>query len=380
MRVFVRLLRYVKRTITRAPVRSGLTIVGTALALALFAFVWMLEAGVDRLAEEADQPLLVVFQSSRFCPLTSELPLRYVDDIQAMDGVEDVLPTLIYINACRANLDLVTLHGVPQDDLGAFHALDFAEGGVQDFQREGRGALIGARLAERRGLKLGDRVQLTNVDVRVDGVFTSETAGLDNVAFVRLDQLQNARKKRGLATQLFVKLSPDADGEALARRIDERFADERQTTDTKTMQAFVQGAVGEVGEVVDFARILGLIAVAVVVLVLGNTVFISAQTRRRELGVMETLGVPPATLASLVFVESIGLSLLGGVVGVGAMAGWLHFDPQTIGFEGWGIDIAPDASLGMAALAVALGVGFLAAIGPAWSTWRRPLAVAIKED
>ena len=115
MRAFFKLLKYVRRTVTRARTRSLLTVVGAALAIALFAFVRMLEGGVDRMAEAADQPMLVVFETSRFCPLTSRLPDRYADDLAEIDGVTGVLPTLLYINSCRANLDLVTLHaGCPQ--------------------------------------------------------------------------------------------------------------------------------------------------------------------------------------------------------------------------------------------------------------------------
>ncbi len=87
-----------------------------------------------------------------------------------------------------------------------------------------------------------------------------------------------------MTTEFLVKLKPGVDPTAMARRIDERFRTDQAQTDTKTQQAFVMAAVGEVAGLVDFARILGWIAVGVVVLILGNTVFISAQTRSQELG------------------------------------------------------------------------------------------------
>lgn len=377
---FLRLLTYVRRTIFRARLRSSLTVLGTALALGLFAFVWALERGVERLEEKADQPLLVVFQTSRFCPLTSNLPVRYADEISGMKGVKQVLPTLLYINACRSNLDLVTLHGVPTHNLTDIHQLEFLAGSVDRWRKSPRGAIVGQRLAQRRNLSIGDRVQLTNVDVSIEGIVTSDTAGIDNLAFVRLEQLQNARKKRGLATQVLVELEPGADPVAVAEAIDTRYRDERAATDTKSMQAFVQGAIGEVGEVVDFARLLGYLAVGIVVLILANTVSISAQTRTTELAVMETIGASRRLLGSLVLVESIFLALLGGLLGVGAVAIWLHTTSLTLGIEGWGIDIAPDATLAVAGVVVALGVGVVSALLPAWHTARRDLALAVKPE
>ncbi len=378
MKSFWRLMTYVRRTIVRARLRSLLTVLGAALALGLFAFVFMLERGVNRMHEQADQPVLVVFQSSRFCPLTSLLPMRYLDEIKSVDGVDHVLPTLMYINSCRANLDLVTLHGVDGDVLPQVHDLDVFDGDLSAWQALDDGALVGQRLAERRGLKVGDRVRLTNVDVKVAGIYKSPGAGLDNIAFVQLDQLQLARKQQGIATEFFVRVKEGTDPQRVAEIIDTKFAKAEQPTDTKTMQAFVQGAVGEVAEVVDFARLLGYVAVAIVILLVGNTVYISAQTRRRELGVMETIGVTKPMLGGLVAMESVFLSLLGGVIGVGVVALVATLSPITLGIEGWGIDIKPDTALFVVGGALALAVGVIAAIGPALLACTQSLGAAVK--
>lgn len=380
MTAFLKLLTYVRRTILRARTRSLLTLLGTALAMALFAFVSTLEAGVRRLSEESNQPVLVVFQTSRFCPLTSDLPIRYVDEVKRIPGVASVLPTLLYINACRTNLDLVTFHGVPPAEVEAMHDVRLVAGSLDGWRTSPDGALVGRRLAERRGLKPGDRLRIPvkNIDVLVGGIVEGTGAGLDNVAFVHLDGLQRSLNKRGTATELFVRLSPGADGKAVARAIDERFASDAVQTDTKSLQAFVQGAVGEVGEVVGFGRLLGYLAVAVVVLILGNTVFISAQTRVAELGTLETVGASRALLAALLTSESVLLAVLGGVVGIGAVSLWLTFAPVTLGIEGYGIDLAPTAALFVRSLLVAVAVGVVAALGPVIELLRRPLALAVK--
>ena len=378
MSAFFRLLTYVRRTILRARTRSLLTLLGTALALALFAFVSTLGAGVRRLSESSNQPVLVVFETSRFCPLTSDIPVRYADEVRRMPGVVSVLPTLLYINACRTNLDLVTLHGVPEAGPEGVHDLDLIAGDLESWKGAPDGALVGRRLAERRKLQPGDRLRLGEIDVKVGGIVGATGAGLDNVAFVHLDYLQRARKKSGTVTELFVRLEPGTDAQALARAIDDRFRTDQVQTDTKTMQAFVQGAVGEVGEVVGFGRLLGYLAVAVVVLILSNTVTISAQTRVAELATMETVGAPRLVLAALLVTESVLLALTGALVGVGGVMLWLHLSPVTLGIEGFGIDIAPEAGLALTGAGLALAVGVVAALGPVVGLLRRPLATAVK--
>ena len=83
---------------------------------------------------------------------------------------------------------------------------------------------------------------------------------------------------------------------------------------------------------------------------------------------------------SLLAIESVLLSIAGGVLGVGAVVVWLTLSPLTLGVEGWGIDILPDAGLALLSIGVAALVGLVAALGPALETWRRPLALAVKED
>lgn len=379
MTPFWRLLPYVGRSIRRARVRSLLTVLGAALALGLIAFVLMLSSGVDRLEGASAERTLMVFQSSRFCPLTSLLPMRYESEIRSVPGVEEVLPTLLYINSCRSNLDLVTLHGVVGPELTKLHEFEVLDGSIEAWKDSSDGALVGRRLADRRKLSVGDRVRLTNVDVEVKGIVSGEGAGVDNIAFVHLAQLQRARGRQGIATEFLVRIAADADPQAVSSAIDARFATAEQTTETKPLQAFVRGAVGEVAEIVHFARWLGLLAAVVVVLVLANTVSIAAHSRRAELGTLETVGATRATLAGLLLSEGVMLGVLGAVVGVGAVAVWTHVQPLTLGIEGWGIDIEPTPRVLLVSFGAALAIGFFASLGPAIAVLFRPLAPAIKE-
>src|SRR5262245_539067 len=274
MRDLLAFVPYAARTALRARTRSLLTLLGAALAMALFAFVRTVDDGVATLAKRAQQPVLVVFQDSRFCPLTSELPVRYAPAIRGVPGVTAVLPTLVFINSCRSNLDLVTLHGVTAEELERVYALEVRAGSVADWRARSDGALVGERLAARRKLSVGQRVRLGEVDVQVSGIVHGEAAGIANLAFVHLDQLALARKRLGSATQFLVKVDPNADPEQVAQAIDAQFRSDQARTDTKSMQAFVAAAVAEIAQVVAFARWLGYLAVAVVALVLANTVFI----------------------------------------------------------------------------------------------------------
>ena len=380
MRELLAFLPYVTRTTLRARMRSLLTLLGTTLAMTLFAFVRTVDDGVADLAARSAQPVLVVFQDSRFCPLTSELPVRYERDILEVPGVAAVLPTLVFINSCRSNLDLVTLHGVTTADLEKIYELEVLEGSVADWKARSDGALVGDRLAERRGIRAGQRVRLGEVDVHVAGIVRSDTAGVANLAFVHLDLLSLARKRQGAATQFLVKLDPGADPETIAAAIDSHFHTDEARTDTKSMQAFVAAAVAEVSQLVEFARWLGYLAVLVVALVVANTVFISAESRIGEMGVLETVGMTKGRLMTLIASEGIGLGLLGGMLGTGLVVTLLVLWPVTLGVEGYGIDLAPGVQTVLHSLLAALTIGVLASAAPAIAVARRPLHLGVKAE
>ncbi|MBK9385539.1 MAG: ABC transporter permease [Planctomycetes bacterium] len=380
MRELLRFLPYVLRTALRARLRSLCTVLGAALAMALFVFVRTVDRGVDDLSARSAQPVLVVFQDSRFCPLTSELPVRYAQTIRDLPEVEEVLPTLVYVNSCRSNLDLVTLHGVEAERLSSLYELEFLSGSLEAFRVRSDAALIGERLAERRKALVGQRVRLGDIDVEVAGIVRGPAAGVANLAFVHLAQLSLAQKRQGSATQFLVRVKDGVDPEEIAAKVDEIFRTDEARTDTKSLQAFVAAAVQEVAEIVSFGRVLGYLAVLVVALVLANTVFISAQSRAPELAVLETIGLTKPKLLALIAGEGVLLGLAGGLLGTAIVLTLLWFYPLTLGVEGWGIDLAPSLAVAGQALLAALLIGLAASLGPAIAAARRPVHLGLKEE
>jgi putative ABC transport system permease protein len=223
-------------------------------------------------------------------------------------------------------------------------------------------------------------VQLSEVDVHVSGIIRSESAAVGNLAFVPLDLLSLARDRQGAATQFMVKVDPNADPDEISRAIDEHFRTDEARTDTKGMQAFVAAAIAEIKEVVDFARWLGYLGVIIVALVVANTVFISAESRIGEMGVLETVGMQKPMLMALIAGEGIGLGMIGGILGTGIVTVLLLIWPVTLGVEGHGIDLAPSVRMVTQSLVAALVVGVVASLPPAIAVARRPLYLGVKAD
>ena len=106
------------RQIVRAPLRSGLTVAGIAVAIFLFTSVEAMRSGVrEATTASAEDATLIVYRENRFCPFSSRLPQYYGDRIERIEGVSTVVPMQILVSNCRASLDVVTFRGIPEGDV-----------------------------------------------------------------------------------------------------------------------------------------------------------------------------------------------------------------------------------------------------------------------
>src|SRR4051794_9928492 len=116
----LRFAPYVLKNMLRRRARTLLTVSGTAAAFFVFAVIGAARAGLADLTRgKLAERTLVVFQANRFCPSSSRLPQDYEGAIRKAPGVRDVVPMQVYVNNCRASLDLVLFHGLPAEKLEA---------------------------------------------------------------------------------------------------------------------------------------------------------------------------------------------------------------------------------------------------------------------
>jgi putative ABC transport system permease protein len=161
------------------------------------------------------------------------------------------------------------------------------------------------------------------------------------------------------------------DARDLAGRLDELFATAEEPTDTRPRVAYLEAATRDLGEILRFGRLLAMACVVVVLALVGNTVLMSVQERVRELGVLRALGFEERHIGVIVLGESLVLSLLGAVLGVGGALGVLATTHLAIGSEGVTVafDVSPE--LALRGLGIALLTGVVAGAVPALTSARR---------
>jgi putative ABC transport system permease protein len=374
-------LPYVLKTLWRHRSRTLLTVSGSAVALFVFCFVGSVQQGMNDLQNRQEgKQSLILFQANKFCPATSHLPQDYETKIMKLDGVREVVPIQVFTNNCRASLDVIVFYGLPPKKLRAARNFELLSGGWTEFEQNQDAAVVGRAVASRRALKVGDKFSIGDLTVQVAGIFKSNDPAEENYIYSHLDFLQRGKAEDlvGTVTQHEVLLQPGVDPTAKADEIDEIFRGGPVETDTRPKGVFQAKSLGDLTQLIGLTHYLGYACLGLVLALVATTTVMSVQDRIKEHAVLQTLGFTGARVFKLVLSESVVLSFVGGVVGVGAAMLVLQISHLSVGAEAVTIAFRPSWQLAAMGVLVAAAVGILAGIAPGWHAARTEIVAALR--
>ncbi len=235
--------------------------------------------------------------------------------------------------------------------------------------------VIGRRLAaEGAELGLGATVRLAGRDWQVVGIYAMDAALFETEAWADIGAVQAAYERQGEYQSLRARLAGPDPQASLAALQQHAAQDTRLNVNVQTeRQFFEQQAAGTH----DLLTYLGwpLAAVLAIGTIAGtfNTLSIAVHARRRSLRMLNLIGFSSRIVALCVLTEALLLSLLGAIAG--GIVGQLAFNgiqgvTVGTGFTSVHFDwqLAPTSFL--AALGLALTVGALGGVVPAWTVLR----------
>lgn len=365
--------------------RSVLTILSMAISICLLGVMLSLYwSFFTRPPGEAQAMRLITINR---VSITSVLPISYREKIRTVPGVDEVMVMQWYGGTYKDARDYRNIFArfavEPEKLFRLYPEYRIVEEQKRAFLADRRGCILGRPLAERLGLRVGDRMHVqgdiypVDLDLIVHGFYDSKRDG-QNMFFHNAYLEEGAPNFKNFAMMYVVRAREGADPREVAGRIDGTFRNSLAETKTDTERAFEVSFLSYVGDVKMFIGALASALTFTILLVAGNTMAMSARERVREVGAMRTMGFTPGALFGLLTGEGVALAMLGGAIGIGLAEGvcaGLRELPSIV------VDLGTlhvNATVAAECLGASLLIGVFGSAIPAWSASRKPITTALR--
>jgi putative ABC transport system permease protein len=387
------------KNLARQPLRTGLSLIGIAVAAAMLLDMVMLSGGIDR--SFSDMLLRRGFQMrltpKGTLPFDTEATIGGVSDIvaalrrdPAVAAAGAVLGTSVYGRTPDA---LVTLFGYGIEPEA--QSLYEVTGGRDLTSADSSGVVLSEAAARLLGASIGDTVTLVG---RLDPQVVTAAVGRRLVVRGLVRWLYDYRGQPSVGTVLplmqslsrqaaadrasliLVKARDDRAVPQLADRLRERFPRVEVNSVADLVAHFRERLV----YFRQLSYILGSMSLIVTVLLIATLLTITVNERLGEIATLRAIGISRATVVREVLLQGVSLTAVGSVLGI--LLGLVtarYLDSILTSFPGlpaaFSFFVPRRESLIRAALVLFL-TGSLAALYPAWLASRAAIAAVLRAE
>jgi putative ABC transport system permease protein len=378
----MKFLPLIWRNLTRKKTRTVFTLLSVLCTFFLFGFLMAVRQGFATGAKLPGQGMLITLLKEQGAG--NNIPENYTARIAAVDGVKAVLPIAVHAFYYREKKNMAGVGAVDPDTLfRVLPKLKVPRKQREKWTHDRIGAIVRDTFAKRHGWKVGDHVPLLSathpgktLEINIDGI--QDTSGNFNIGFgslfVHFDYMRTWTGNDGLGAFIERAANP-AQTSAVAKRINAALANSSVPTRTQPVQAVVQNQIARFGDIGAITIAVAIAALIGMLIVTANTMAQSIRERVAELAAMRALGFSRASLVWLVLGESLFLTALGGLVGLGLA--WLATVLMGPAFA----KVVP--GLYFSPMVIAIGVGLIvllslvAALAPSVRAVRLQVATAL---
>lgn len=332
-----------------------------------------------------------------YVSLVYALPLTYKQRIEAVPGVQEAVIEAWFGGIYRDPKNFFANFAVePGPFLDIFPEIMLPPEQKTKWLEDMRGCIIGRKLAQKFGFKVGDVIPLESsippyrighpFEFVVDGIYDTDERkypGTDlNSMYFNYKYLYESTGRRVSIGFLTSKIDDPKNAGQVSKTIDAEFENSDTPTKTETEQAFLAGFVAMAGNLALLLNGIGLAVAFTILLVSANTMSIAVRERRQEIAVLKTLGFSSTLVMTLILGEALLIGAMGGLVGLvlsKLLLGVLP-DVPVLGdivatYPNFGLSL-PTAGLG---IGIALLLGLTAGFFPAMTGYRSRIADELRQ-
>ena len=382
-------LTLIRKSLFRKKTRAILLILSIMTAFLIFGALSSIDRVLNSSEELSRADRLVTVNKINF---TQTMPYAYWGRVQNVDGVQAVThaswfggyyqDVRNFVQAFAADIDSY-LEVYPELEIPADQRAALSE------RRDC--VAVGADLAEQYDWSVGDRFPLSsNIwrqqdgssawDVEVCAIMTITEQELPtNYLLLQYDYYNEALAFNRDQIGWMILLTGDPSiNDAVSERIDSLFANSPAETETTTEAAFSQAFIEQLGNI---GLILSLVvgaAFATILMIVGTTMVMAINERTKEVGVMKTLGFSSSRIFTHVLSESVLLSLVGGLLGLGLAVLLLQVIAGIAGSQLPGLGVGQKTWV--QALGLMLAFGLITGFVPALNAMRLKIVDALGKE
>lgn len=304
-----------------------------------------------------------------------DLTLSMVDEqvgerVARLPGVQSVSGAIVGI---------VKVEGIPYFIVGGYDPKGVA---IRHFKivegqplSNDRQITLGRQAAENLKKSVGDKIMLFDSSFRIVGIYETGQSFEESGAVISLEDAQAIFKKTRKVTFFQIQLRDPTQADAIQARIEQLYKKEvsvSKSSDLGNQQSAVQTTRA-------MAWGIGLIAVVIGGLGMMNTMVMSVFEQTREIGVLRAVGWRRTQVLRLIMGQSLALSLLGGLLGVGLGLGLVWLINHTPAIASYAPGIV-DVPLLLQGMSVALVLGLVGGFYPSWRASNLSPVEALRYD
>jgi len=326
----VKYLYLVWAALRRKPVRTFLTLLSVTTAFFLFGVLQGINLGIEGVFKMLNTAHLRVMSRVN---MNDPMPISHARRMAAIPGVAHVTGLTVVFGSYQQPRNIQIALAVDIDETFQIYETMKVQPQVLAAMRRTRsGAIVGRALARKYGWKVGDRIPIhafnvTRKDGSADWVFDivgfydMEQSEWASNMWVHYDYVNEARGAgKDTAMQFMVGINDARQAAKISQAIDDAFANSPAQTTTQNEKDFVESLLRQIGDISFLVNgIVGAVLFTLLFLT-ANTMAQSVRERIPELAVLKTVGFSDNTVQWLVLAESLALSILAALLGLGIAA------------------------------------------------------------
>ena len=363
-------LSYTWRSLWARRMTTALTLIGIALVVFVFASILMLATGIERtLVTSGDPQNVIILRRAANSELVSQVGREEASILKTYPQVAigaDGKPvasteTVVIINLAKIgsnDMGNILVRGVSPEAFALRPQVKLTKGRMFSFGSDE--VIVGSNVAQRfQGTEIGSKIRVGEDQWTIVGVFGADRTAFDSEVWADVEQLMPSLG-RPVFSSITIRLNSEGDFQAIKDAIS---ADPRtQSSDVKREQQYYR----EQSETMaSFIRVLGLVVTVIFAFgaVIGAviTMYAAVSNRTVEIGTMRALGFRRGSILNAFLIESILLSLIGGIGGLLLASLTSFIQISTINFGSFselafGFTLSPQVILYSLGFSVLMGI------------------------